>query len=243
VSGGVGALVAALANPLPEARLHLGTPVSALVRTEARWRAETSLGIVEADHLVAALPPRILAPLLPKTFAALSASLSAQQTWMAGQAKCVARYARPFWRAQGLCEDAFSRRGPMIEIHDASGPDGTDPALFGFLGVPAAARAEAGIARVREACVQQLTALFGDEAEAPLALEVQDWAEESFTATQQDLEEMPAHAHFDPAPHREVLESNALCLAGSEFARQEPGYLEGALEASSAAVDALLQHF
>ncbi|MEM1154111.1 MAG: hypothetical protein AAGI44_08210 [Pseudomonadota bacterium] len=45
-------------------------------------------------------------------------------TWMAGQAKVVAVYESPFWRDSGFSGDAMSRKGPLIEIHDASPASG-----------------------------------------------------------------------------------------------------------------------
>ncbi len=38
---------------------------------------------------------------------------------MAGHAKVVALYERPFWREQGLSGDAISHCGTLAEIHDA----------------------------------------------------------------------------------------------------------------------------
>ncbi|MFS0906790.1 hypothetical protein AB3N02_27595 [Priestia aryabhattai] len=58
---------------------------------------------------------------------------------MAGQAKAVAIYDRPFWRELGLSGFVSSWVGPLQEIHDAS-PDVGSGALFGFLGIPARMR-------------------------------------------------------------------------------------------------------
>ena len=41
---------------------------------------------------------------------------------MVGQAKALALYDRPVWRETGLSGSAFSRVGPLGELHDASLP-------------------------------------------------------------------------------------------------------------------------
>ena len=46
--------------------------------------------------------------------------------------KSVVVYAEPFWRTRGWSGFAVSQLGPLVEIHDASPPDGGLGALFGF---------------------------------------------------------------------------------------------------------------
>jgi monoamine oxidase len=90
-----------------------------------------------------------------------------------------------------------------------------------------------------DAAVAQLGRLFGAEALTPRAAHLQDWADEPETATAADAQ--PATTHPEPtstalpAPWR-----GRIHLAGSEFAPEFPGYLEGAVRAAERAVDALL---
>ena len=65
-----------------------------------------------------------------------------------------------------------------------------------------------------------------------------DWADEAETGTPADAQ--PASAH--PAPMITALPApwrNRIHLAGSEFAPDFPGYLEGAVRAAELAVHAL----
>ena len=67
---------------------------------------------------------------------------------------------------------------------------------------------------------------------------MQDWAEEVETATPADAAPNSAH----PAPMSTDLPAHwrdRIHLAGSEFAPDFPGYLEGAVLAAERAVDAL----
>lgn len=84
----------------------------------------------------------------------------------------------------------------------------------------------------------QLGRLFGVEALTPQTVHLQDWADEAETATPADAP--PASAH--PAPMSTALPApwrDRIHLAGSEFAPDFAGYLEGAVLAAERAVDAL----
>jgi len=158
-------------------------------------------------------------------------------TWMAGQAKAVAVYNRPFWREAGLSGDAMSRSGPMVECHDASPAEGGPYAIFGFIGVPSASRLDTHA--LRQQLCMQLSRLFGPEAYEPKHLFLKDWAVDPFTAT--DLDHRPVHAHPDYGLPQFLsrLWDNALILAGTEVAPKFGGFLEGALEAAERAYFAL----
>ncbi|MEM1316044.1 MAG: FAD-dependent oxidoreductase, partial [Pseudomonadota bacterium] len=189
-----------------------------------------------------ALPPRLaaglaFAPALPEPAAA---ALRGAPGWMAAQAKLVAVYPAPFWRAAGLSGDAISHRGPLAEIHDASPLAASPGALFGFLGVPPQARA-ADPEALKSACLAQLARLFGPEAAAPDAVLFKDWAADPATAAPRDLSEPPRHPPGGLPPLSGPW-SGRLRFAGSEHADPAsgaaPGYVEGALAAGEAAADA-----
>jgi monoamine oxidase len=226
IDGGMVRLIEGLAARLPGDRLHLSTPV-----------AGVGGGVTLADgtrcaapHVALAIPPRVAAgltyrpPLPPGALRALRVI----PTWMAGQAKFVAVYAAPFWREAGLSGDAMSRRGPLVEIHDASGPDGVPAALFGFVGVPAAARAGQGEA-IAEAALAQFGRIFGPEALSPAATALMDWATQPETSTDLDLGPPGGHPEQGlPAPLAALAEGG-LHFAATETAPEMGGLMEGAL--------------
>jgi len=142
---------------------------------------------IHANKVVIALPPRIavssitFSPVLSEDRAN---ELNSYATWMAGHAKFLAIYERPFWLQQGLSGDAISQLGPIREIHDASSNANDDInngyALFGFIGVPATYRA-GNKTEIVNASIQQLGRLFGEEATKPLDVVLKDWSQEEFT--------------------------------------------------------------
>ncbi len=246
LTGGLTSLVQALHGGLPRKALRLDHEVTLIERGDDQWRVRAIHDGQDthftAQHLIAALPPRQLLKAMGRASWASDAlrnELAAQQTWMSAQAKFVAVYERAFWREAGLAGDAFSRVGPMVEIHDASDESASKPALFGFIGVPANTRRSIKAGELEAACIAQLARLFGDQARQPQLAALTDWAAEPLTATSRDLEEMSAHAHFSADPLQQELAQLGLYLAGSEFAVGEPGYLEGALEASAQVLESL----
>lgn len=240
IVGGMTALVDALHATLPPGCISLGDAATALeLGDEAVHVVLASGARLEAGTVISTLPPRLLADsvrLAPAPDAAWLEARRATPTWMAGQAKLVVTYAEPFWRQAGLSGTAMSQRGPLLEIHDASGPDGGMPALFGFVGYPADARRQLGRQDLVQTSLRQLVRLFGKPAAKPRSVHVQDWADEPATATRADAAPQAGHPDYravvPPASWRDRL-----YLAGSECSPVLGGYLEGALEAAAKAVE------
>jgi monoamine oxidase len=245
VRGGTAALVSALAGALDSEHLHTGHRLASAAKHGEHWSltfaTDEGERAVQTDHLVLAMPPRLAGQFLsPEALSpGLASTLAQQQTWMSAQAKFVAAYATPFWRDSGLAGEAFSRVGPLVEIHDASPEPATLGALFGFLGVPARQRLALDPELLKDHCLRQLQRLFGAAAARPEFMALRDWAREPLTVTDADIREAPAHAHFPMDRFATELAALKLWLAGSEFATGEPGYLEGALEASGHAANGL----
>lgn len=238
VAGGMIRLVEGLVARLPPERLHTGARVTGLARDGRVTFADGQT--LEAGHIVLALPPRLAARLRfsPDLAPEQLRALDDIPTWMGAHAKFVAVYDTPFWRADGLSGDAMSRHGPLMEIHDASGPEGTPAALFGFFGVPAGQRAGKG-AEIGQAALDQLARLFGPQALSPRHVAMRDWAFEGETAVPAD--HVPPRAHPDyglPADLRDPWDGR-LQFAVSEMAPEMGGFLEGALAAAEAAAERL----
>ena len=245
LSGGSVSLIRALARNLPRDTLHTGAAVTNLRLTEAGIeltyaRDGQLLRCGSFSHVIAAMPPRLLASVIRFDPAPPAASLHLWQstpTWMAPHAKFFALYERPFWRDGGLSGAARSMVGPLGEIHDATTAQGK-AALFGFVEIPAAHRADVGQELLTRAAIEQLTRLFGPEAAQPRATFLKDWTADKWTST-------PADHSVSGHPSAVQVEwvsgqwAKRLILAGSETSTTEPGYLAGAVEASARAVHLL----
>lgn len=237
IAGGPSAMVQAMAAALPGAALQLNRRIT---------RIDSAIdGLILTDHtghqtaalqVVLATPLRVAAAdiAMPDAPAALLQAMRATPTWMAGQAKAVMLYDRPFWRAQGLSGRIASRIGPLTEVHDHSSADG-QAALFGFIGLPPAARDPA---QLKAAIRAQLARCLGPEAGAPLSIMIQDWARDPLICTPADHD--GAHPDLPPAILRQPHMGGRLHLAVSETSSRSPGLIEGALDAGQTTAEAIL---
>lgn len=239
LAGGTGALVAALHARLDPAIVHTGQMVRRL-RCEAahvELTVDDTAGkptVWHVEHVLLAMPPRLAVtrlqfePALPDE---LARGWGATPTWMAPHAKYVAVYETPFWREDALSGSARSSVGPMGEIHDVSMPGG-HAALFGFLGVPARIRRQVTEEALRTHCRAQLTRLFGQRAGTPVGEALKDWAADPLTATDDDQDAAGHHAAAPSSSANEGAWQGRLVGIGSEWSRQFPGYLAGAVDAA-----------
>jgi monoamine oxidase len=239
ISGGTSALTAALAAHLDPVKIQTGSAVISIDDSIAARLADGQ--IITADKIVLCLPPRLAAqidfsPALPSD---ARVALQAIPTWMGAHAKFVAVYSTPFWRARNLSGDASSRRGPMAEIHDASPEDESYGALFGFMGLPADVRAQAGDA-LAPAAIDQLTNLFGPQAQTPIATRLEDWSQAPLTSTQADATPPPGHPPYMMPRAVRNLWQGKLIFATTEMAPDNGGLIEGALAASEDAAAQIL---
>jgi len=193
--------------------------------------------VFHSQHIVIALPPRVAMhgiTFLPPLGESREDYLQSFQTWMAAQGKVIIEYARPFWRNMGLSGDAFSLLGPIRELHDASSLDASHAALFGFLD-----ESVLGVtleeSEIKKDAVDQLTRLFGNEANSFINIDIANWSASTFTCTSRDKIEAPMHSYNTVQPLIEPGWREKLIWSGSETAeaqQQINGYLEGAVVAS-----------
>lgn len=240
IAGGVSKLIQVLASALPTGTIQLSEAVQECNFSEDMWQIVTSETTLSASHLIAAVPPRVALASIEWKGAlspALRITLNRTPTWMATQAKFIAHYEQPFWRQNGLAGDAFSRVGPLVEVHDASADDDHGFALFGFLGVPSLQRTSLGQELLTQACLRQLVTLFGEPALSPLATALEDWSTQPYTCTENDQLQSPQHPECDLTPFASELKAHNLAFSSTEVASQDAGYLEGALVAARNAAD------
>lgn len=238
LSGGTGALVAAIQSRLGPGQVLTGRVVRALRRVDGFVELDLGSSVWRAEHVLLALPPRLaerriaFEPPLPP---ALADSWRSTPTWMAPHAKYVAVYDTPLWHEQGLSGAARSAVGPLAEIHDVSMPGG-HAALFGFLGVPARVRRGVSDEVLRTHCRAQLGRLFGTRGSTPEADALKDWAADPWTATDDDQDDGGQHGQPPLSEATGGAWAGRLTGIGSEWSTQFPGYLAGALDAATRGV-------
>ncbi|MET8567668.1 FAD-dependent oxidoreductase [Streptomyces sp. NPDC004783] len=236
-TAGSQSVATALAAELPPATLRLEAPVTTIEQDGRGGLAvHTPARTLRAEHVVLAVPPALaleridFGDALPAGLLRIAASTP---VWMGAVAKVVAHYAAPFWREEGLAGAAFSRTGPLQEIHDMSGPDGEPAALFGF------AHARTVRPGFEHAVTAQLARLFGPAAATPDALYVRNWSAEPWTAPS-TVQRLGDHTLFGHPFYQRPALDGRLHWASTETATAFAGHIEGALAAGERAARAVL---
>lgn len=234
IIGGTASLAAALADQLPPGTIHFEQPV---LETTDDLSVVTNDRVWQADHVVIAVPPALavrtikLPSQLPPELIDVA---SRTPVWMGDSVKVVALFSEPFWRGDGFAGAAMSRRGPLAEIHDMSGPDGEPAALFGF------ARAASMYPDIETDIREQLTRMFGPGAATPIDLLIQDWSREQWT-TPPSYGGSPEYGMFGHPLYRQPAMGGRLHWSSTETAQTFAGHIEGALEAAERSVAALVK--
>ena len=253
LQGSLQKLIAGIQARVPSERYKLNCHARGIEQFDGAIATRTSnkdgkVEVIVSQKVVLALPPRVAADVLsftPNLSDEIITSMNNIPTWMAGHAKVVAIYAEAFWRSDGLSGDAMSRRGPLVEIHDASPESHLSQthgpyALFGFVGVPTPARANNQQVLI-DASLDQLVRLFGDKAKTPLDIVLQDWAFEPETATALDQAPLDHHPTYGLTHSLKNIWGGNIILSSTEAAPEFGGYLEGALEAAATTLQQLTE--
>jgi monoamine oxidase len=239
VENGMGALVNALAQRLPEDSIYLGYELIAIEdkgdHVALQFRHHDIVLTVEAKHVVLALPPRLLAEHVnfsPALDNSLLQAMRNTHTWMADQAKAVTGYAKAFWRQEGNSGNAFVSHPQAVlsEVFDASDATAEHAALGGFSAMPVTLRESyhQGMPMLLESQLAQLFGIAAQDGE----LHYQDWATEKYTCSTLDQTPPNGHPTYGSRLLRDTHWRGKLLLGGAETATHAGGYLEGALEAA-----------
>lgn len=238
-SRGAQSLAQAVADSLPPDVLRLAHPADRIAATtDGGVEVECGGSTVTAQHVVLAVPPALAVAHIqfdPELPAALTRVAQATPVWMGAMTKVVACFSSPFWRTGGFAGAAISHAGPLREVHDMSGPEGSPAALFGF----APPTHPNSPTPVRSAILDQLVEMFGPEASAPESLIIHDWRTEPWTAPA-GAEALDAYHLYGHPLYQSPELGGRLHWASTETALSFPGHIEGALFAAERASAAVL---
>ena len=237
---GAQSICARLAAELGE-RVATERAVHAIEQDAAGVAIRTAAGELRAGRAILALPPAMLrriafSPALPLARAQLHARMP-----MGSVIKCVASYARPFWREAGYSGEAFSTTGLVRATFDDCSPSGDHAALVAFVVGDAARQLSRRCATPeaqRAEVLAALARLHGPAAAAPIAYADKDWVADEWSGGCY-VGVMPPGLLTEAAGALRAP-AGRLHFAGTETARHHMGYLEGAIEAGErAAAEAL----
>lgn len=230
---GAQALAVRLAAEVREG-LRLETPVRSIIQKNDSVQVESCKGTFEAERAIIAIPPTLAGrihydPPLPSLRDQLM-----QRLPNGAVIKCMAFYAAPFWRNEGLSGFATADDGAVKLVFDNSPQNGSFGVLLAFL-EGARARELSGFPpndrrQMVLACLQRF---FGDRAGKPDDYIEQDWLAEEWTRGCYG-------AHFPTGTWTQFGHTlrepvGRIHWAGTETATRWMGYMDGAIESGTRA--------
>lgn len=231
VHGGTAGLCEAMARELGE-RVQCNAPVEAVTELPGgSLQVRHRDGVIICNRVIVAVPPnqalRIrFEPELPAWRDKLL------QRMPAGSCiKCIARYEKPFWRDSNLSGQVASPEGPVRVTFDNSEQGKASGLLMGFLeGDMARYYSSVSPGERREAVLDSFARYFGETARNPLEYVDKDWSSEGWTRG--CYAALFAPGTWTGGGERLREANGPIHWAGTEFAVEWFGYMEGALEAA-----------
>jgi len=214
-------------------RIRLEHAVRAIEQRSEGVTVHTTRGSFTAPRAILALPPALLAKI---EIADLGFDrIAIHQRMQPGSViKCIASYAKPFWREAGYSGEAFSTHGLVRATFDDCSATGEHAALVAFVvGDRARELSKVPPEDRRRLLLADLGRLHGAKAHHPTALVDKDWV----------ADEWAAGCYVGVMPPRLLTEAAAglraphglLHFAGTETAVHHLGYIEGAIESGERA--------
>ncbi len=236
IDGGAQQVCERLADSVGRDRVLTGVPVREIqqgdrvVTITAGDRSFTAraaivsvpLAIVDRIHFSSALP-------------VLRSQLT-QRVSAGATVKVLLTYERPFWRDQGLSGEAVSTSGPVSVVFDNCSKDDRQAALLAFVvGDPARGWSDQPDQVRQQTVLAFLEKCFGPEVHSYSSLVETDWAAEQWSGGCPTNNYPPGTlSTFGPALR---APAGRIYWAGTETARINTGYMDGAIESGLRAAE------
>jgi len=209
-------------------RVILRSPVNCIEQDQYGVTVHSTTGAYRAKFVVVAVPPNIAGGLkYDPPMPAIRDQLT-QRMPSGCVIKCLIFYEKCWWREKGFSGEVLSTDSPICLYYDATSMDLKTPALVGLVPGNAAIRwSSRPENELKQAIVNQLVNMYGEDARHPTNIIIKNWMEETFSRGCY-TSVMPAGtlSCFGQALREPV---GRIHWAGTETAIQWRGYMEGAL--------------
>ena len=234
---GAGTMAAHLAAELGQ-RVHLSQPVVSLHRDETGVTVRTPSKELRAAKVIVTVPPPVARRITHEPPLPADRVRVQEGTHMGAVYKAIAVYERPWWREHGNAE-LFNLGQPGCAVFDTSPPDGPGHLCILVGGPEARALDGPSDAERRNAVLRPLAAHLGADVLRPTSWHEKAWHLDEYVGGGYIvLPNLGAGPGIWPTPSTRV---GHLHWAGSETARDHPGYLDGAIEAGEHAAREVLE--
>jgi monoamine oxidase len=182
-------------------------------------------------QLIVAVPPALYNSIVWRPALPPQKSQLGQWMPMGSIIKTVLYYDKPYWKLLGLSGESFDSSGaPVVYSVDDSKPDGSHPAIMGFVSAHAARELQLKTPEQRRDAVAAHYARIHGFSEKPIRYVEQNWSAEPFSGgCYMGVCGPGALTSFCPAL-RTPLADDTIHFAGTETAVRWTGYADGAIE-------------
>lgn len=225
-----------------EADLELNARVVSVDTTGDKVVVKSSGKIYEGKEVILAFPPQLLAriqfqPSLPQNYSDVASSMALGQV-----VKMVAVFPTPWWRNRGLTGfvSSYGKSNDLdiSEVADLSHSTGNGVLACFVVGPSALEICEKPVEELKKGFVDFLQASFGS-----LEEEIQSFHYHNWIGDEDSLGgylSTPGMGQWKKLPNGLFPKAGRISFAGTEYAHQWRGYIEGALESGERAAHAVL---
>jgi monoamine oxidase len=238
--GGTQLVPIRLARRLGKNHVLLGAPARRIVQTKNGVRVESDDFNAYGKRVIVAVPPSLAQRIAYQPGLPTLRRQLFQHMPMGTLIKAEVFYDKPFWRAKGLSGQGLTDEGPVSVTFDISPPDGKPGILMGFIGGDRARvfQKQSPAAR-RQAVLQNLAELFGNEALKPKEYLEFSWVKEPWTrGCPVSVLAPQTLLRYGAAIRRPI---GRIHWAGTETATFWCGYLDGATRSGERAAAEVLE--
>ena len=235
VVGGYGIVAPMMAARLPAGTVRLNKPVRTI---DSRDATTVTVTCSDGERFVARTVVLAIAPVQQLRIEYLPALPSGkmqalQQFKMGHIIKTFTYYDTPFWREKKLNGSAVCDDGIVVVSMDDTKPDGTLPCIMGFVLTDQATKyATMSTAVMMEALGAHYAKLFKDErGRRPLRIKRKNWSEEPWVGGCYTSVPGPLCLTVHLTALEAPLAEGRILVAGTEVAKVNSGYVDGAVEA------------
>ena len=221
--------------------MKLSSPVIRIEQSDAEVKVHTAAGeVYTAKYVISAIPVALLnritfAPCLPATKIQMI-----QRVPMGSIIKTMTFYDRAYWKENGLSGQMLSDVGPIQYSVDDTKPDGSHPALMGFILADRALKySKLSAEERRDMLAEHYAECFRCPAlKHPINYVEKNWMEEEYSGGCYVSNFPPGTlTAFGPVLREPFLRTY---FAGTETATHWAGYMDGAVEAGERAAREVL---
>jgi len=232
IKGGTTKLINTLASSLNNEQIITNTPVQSISKENDEFITKASNQIFKSTVVVSTLPPYLLTQTIeitPSLPGFILEAAAITHTWMGESIKIGLTYKTPFWKANNTSGTIVSNVGPISEMYDHSNVEETAFGLKGFFnGNYFSVSKEERLAMA----LQQLEKYYGARVTDYLTYEETVWRNEPFTFTPYETHLLPHQNNGNPILRQACL-GGQFFVAGSETAKNHPGYMDGAISSAN----------